>query len=228
MKKYTIPELKPEEKLEKRHKLNRSPFFDDMVIRGILTGESGCGKTTFLCSLLPHFNWHQILIYGKCIDKQEPYKRIIKYYEDKDIDLQYQDTFDPLLLENLKNSKNSLVIIDDVELTPKEIEKDIVPLFAYGRHDNISILMIKQYLFDIQPSIRNNTNLYIIFPSSDISTFNRNIALKFKNLEEPYILQRHFKEISKEKHVPMIIYPNSKYEFLKIRKGINGIQKKYL
>lgn len=136
-------------------------FFPD-VVRGIILGESGSGKT-FLSTNFVANKWlpyRQLYVYSPSID-QPTYVGLEKELEkDKyDIDYLFEGNWEKILPVE-ECASNSLVIFDDGMLKD---QSKIIRYYCEGRHKNISILGLYHKYTKINPIIRKNSNLWFIF-----------------------------------------------------------------
>ena len=72
------------------------------------------------------------------------------------------------LPQNIDKTKKNLFIIDDSMMLD---QRPIANYFVYGRHNNINLIYLAQYYFQLpKKSIRDNANYLILFPlgKSDI------------------------------------------------------------
>ena len=223
---YEYPDINEPD--EPRPTYNRTPFLDNKTHRVVVCGESGCGKTYYLPKLLPHMNVEELVIFCKN-PEDRPYKRILNFFKDKEgndrIPVTVSTEFDPCLLENLNRTAHSVVIFDDVDI-PKDCLDIYINLFKRGRQDNVSVILIEQRFFDIEKAIRNNINLLLQFKMPDENDVSR-ISSIFKGLDTS-LLKRCYRECVSNEYNPLVIYPSTRHEALKIRCGMTKILGKFL
>ena len=146
----------------------------------LMAGERGAGKTTFTKKLLKEENWlihptPQRVIW--CYAKQQPnllsdLKKILPAIEYvQDIPSEMDSMFD--------RSVNNLMIFCNMmdEVTQ---DKRISQLFTRGRHDNLSVIYLTQYLFDkTQREISVNSDYMVVFKNPRDKTQFTNLARQF-------------------------------------------------
>ena len=146
----------------------------------LMAGERGAGKTTFTKKLLKEENWlihptPQRVIW--CYAKQQPnllsdLKKILPAIEYvQDIPSEMDSMFD--------RSVNNLMIFCNM-MDEATQDKRISQLFTRGRHDNLSVIYLTQYLFDkTQREISVNSDYMVVFKNPRDKTQFTNLARQF-------------------------------------------------
>lgn len=143
---------------------NRHSDLLPSLVRGIITGSSGCGKTNALLCLIEHplgIKFENIYIYTKSIF--QPKYQYLKKIIDSIPEIGFYEFSTPEdILPPSQIKPNSIVIFDDISTkTPNHI---IQEYFAMGRHNLLDVFFICQTYSSIPKQlIRDNANLLILF-----------------------------------------------------------------
>lgn len=142
------------------------PLFPSSI-RAIICGPSNCGKTNVMISLLEDPNglrFENVYVYSKSLFQPKyQYLRgllqpLVGYYE-------YSDDAD--IIHPSEASPNSVFIFDDVACQTQSVIRDY---FSMGRHKSIdSFYLCQTYTHIPKHLIRDNANLFIIFPMDDLN-----------------------------------------------------------
>lgn len=138
------------------------------VIRGLICGGSGCGKTNILLNILTKIHHSDIIIVSKTSyqDKYKCLENIIKEFNKicskHEVEPREYKTYS---LDSLPNPEEipacSVIVFDDIST---ESQDKIANYFAYGRHNNISCFYLSQTYSKIPKQlIRDNANYIILF-----------------------------------------------------------------
>jgi predicted AAA+ superfamily ATPase len=139
--------------------------------RCMISGTSGCGKTTFLYNLILQkwgIPFHYLYIFSQTLE-QDAYQNLKNDYEilsaEEDNEIAYFFNNCEELIPVNECESNSLLVFDDcVNVKQQEIIKDY---FSYGRNKNISCIYLTQCYTKVDSQlIRNNINFLCIFKQS--------------------------------------------------------------
>ena len=165
-------------------------------IRACIVGKSGCGKTNLLLNLLlgDYLDYNHLYLFSRSLHQPE-YQALIKGFENKvpkhligeamrcklgpdkvgngmsPIELTYGNRVgeipDPL---DLDVNQNNLMVFDDLMLEKQNKCEDY---YTRGRHNNIDCFYISQNYTKLpRNTIRENSNLFILFPQDQITLDN--------------------------------------------------------
>lgn len=140
--------------------------------RILIIGSSGTGKTYFLRKLFKLLkNPNEIYFFSTTLsNNRDDYYAAASYFKytnvyesniipDGNILLQENNEF----YQNMRENPYNIVVIDDVN--KKDMNQKLLPYFTLSRHVKLNMILIYQRYFDIPITIRENTNLFIIFKS---------------------------------------------------------------
>jgi GTPase SAR1 family protein len=141
----------------------------------IITGKSGCGKTTLLNSLIDS----DFLKYYDSILHLSPYLEDFEYkYTDNKMYVNSNKRTDDELSEGIKKysltTGNKLIIFDDMATRfPKNdcmFKRTLDDIITQGRHHKLDYIILSQAYTDIPLKCRRNVNNIIVFkPNEDES-----------------------------------------------------------
>lgn len=145
--------------------------------RAVIVGGSGAGKTnTCMNIVFQGKNFEHIYLYAKCLT--EPlYKALIGTYEKAGLKartnlITYSDDIkDVIKPEDVDQSKQNLVIFDDLVTASIKEQKNIMDMFVRGRKYNISCIYISQSYHSIPKLIRLNSSHFILKSINSIKDF---------------------------------------------------------
>lgn len=150
--------------------------------------------------------------------------------EYNDIDATMLDEIPPL--QEWEGEVKTLVIIDDIDLTQlsKEQKKNLNRLFGnVSTHKNISVMLTSQDPFNVPPSIRRMSNLFILWKSKDLDSLSQ-IARKAGMTSDD--MRNLFNTILSEKYDSLWLddtdntpFPMRKNGFIKINKIEDATEK---
>lgn len=149
------------------------PIFDNHAKRETIyvCGPNQAGKSTFVCNYLvtwikTHPNW-PIHLFSK-LDEDD----VLSKVEDKIIREDANDLDDE---PDIEDYNNSMVIFDDVDQFPRDVQKNILKLIeevlCNGAHFNINIIITNHLLSDYKKTrtILNECKMIVMFPKSGCS-----------------------------------------------------------
>ena len=130
----------------------------------IFIGKTKSGKTTALKKLMTKYRAQFDYCYVFTSIKKEEYYDIVNPSNVMGYDkLHIIDKFtvdDP----NIKQKKR-LIILDNF-IGDTKLEKNVIKIFTAGRHNNITIAVLSQYMYQVPPVIRCNASYYFLLKSS--------------------------------------------------------------
>src|SRR5271169_5987749 len=145
----------------------------------VIAGSTGSGKTNLMIHLLKKeslLNYSDVYVYSSTLH-QPAYKYLKEYYGDLEQFIKYKtnqtvkvghflDADEGIVNPSeLDNSKNHVMIFDDVMLEDQTVIKDY---FCRGRHNNVNVFYLCQSLHKIaKHCIRENANIFILFKQDD-------------------------------------------------------------
>ena len=233
-----------------KNPLSTNPLLWKDNKRILICGASGCGKTTMIFNILDLLNYDHLIVISKTLDHRK-YQWMIEEVEkqyNKDIDIMFKDGKEKISKEQIKKhykpnaefynnvkdmpsvesidtSKRTIVLFDDIMLTPKQ--SDIIDYFIFGRNKNCTLLFAAQKFYKVNNLIRENCNVYIFYKMSNrnISTINNDLPL---NLDKG-ILKKIIDENIKNNYDCVIFDVDNDDNDYKIRNMLfQPIGKKYL
>jgi hypothetical protein len=106
------------------------------------------------------------------------FKEIFVIHADPDFTKEYDDIDAQMLneippLQEWEGEVKTLVIVDDIDLSQlgKEQKKNLNRLFGnVSTHKNISVILTSQDPFNVPPSVRRMSNLFILWKSKDMDS----------------------------------------------------------
>lgn len=153
--------------IKEKHKggiVNSSSLLKNGVRRLGCIGSSGSGKTTFITRwFIPMIHpVFKILVIAKNQD-QDQYKAIEKYCKQKNIEYLMLDEFTMKDFQDLRcDDTPKLIIYDDLANTDN-IDA-LLAVSKYGRVSHCYLCVISQDYKSINLQVRQNLNMYVIFP----------------------------------------------------------------
>ena len=155
--------------------LNKKECDDNYILkwpfRLLVVGDSSRGKTNLIIYMIlscKFFNKPDIIYYyGRNIqqDKIQYLKSISDKMKEKigyDFFVLIDDITKIPFCDGYNNDCKKLVIFDDL-MTAKNVSKNIIDHFIYGRQKNISSIFISQCYTDVEQAIRLNSNYMILY-----------------------------------------------------------------
>lgn len=135
--------------------------------RAVICGPPNSGKTLVIKNIL--------------LRAQPPFKECFVIHCDPEYTKEYDDV-KATILDSIpapnewEGKKKTLVILDDLDYKTinkdKEQAKNLNRLFGFvSTHKNISVMLTAQDCFNIPPSIRRMSNLFIIWKNIDTDSF---------------------------------------------------------
>ena len=148
---------------------------DDSLIkhpaRILIIGASGTGKTNCLMNIINHTNvFERFYIFARMQGNDPLYDEyLIPHLESKEIKHKikllaaYSNSLDDLLpVTEMDDSRQNLVIFDDMLNQSDKEQKKIADYFCMGRKKNCTIVYISQNYYSIPKVIRGNVNVICI------------------------------------------------------------------
>ena len=169
--------------------MGKNLLYPKSPVRGVISGQSGCGKTCLLKKLITEIinDFTEIYIYSPSIH-QETYQKLIECFEQKippisiskilknkktiedclkdelsDIEISVHENIDELKDPREYQGESTVIILGD--LNDREMNDDRVKaLFKRGRHNNIAVFIISQdYYESPKQTKRENSNIFHLF-----------------------------------------------------------------
>lgn len=137
----------------------------------LIVGRTGSGKSTWLRKFLNHHKSKIDHVYIFNTRKDE-YADITPHV----YDYEQLNVVDKFLVDNPEIRKKHRVIIYD-NFAHTKLENNVIQMYTSGRHNNITVICLCQYIFKVSPVIRANTSHFICFKSCS------------RDYEEMYLLQ---------------------------------------
>lgn len=187
--------------------LNESALLPNCPRRVTVWGRSGSGKTWFVIHILTQM-FHKP-VGGICLicknANQESYQALEKWAEKNDWPYEQGEVLDEELFHALvENDTPKLLIFDDLTATD-----DITYLnkaYQHGRVQNLYCVCISQNYRSIPVMVRNNSNLFIIFPLSSPHIANSIINAISNFVSYPEELKRAYNMITKPKYIHSCLF----------------------
>ena len=209
---------------------NKNPLAPQWPFRLLITGQTGCGKTSMLRDLmLDHLEYEMVYIFAK--ELSEPiYKHLKKFFQNQRDDLNkklkeanannchrevafFSDDLDDVPeLSEIDKKKQNLFIFDDF-LTVKN-QKIITDLFIRGRKRNASVVYISQSYFGVPKDIRLNCNYFAFYKINNLREM-REISARHAGDIEFNKFREIFQCATKEKHTFLVIDTTSRVLFIR-------------
>lgn len=199
----------------------------DKYFRLALFGKPGSGKSTLLYNLINHVKGKNTLIV--LISSSVNDDPVLKKLSDLKNVIAFDSMFTEegtnvleVIQEDVKENKKektkrpeTIIILDDIRTNLKN-NKPLSLLFSRNRHMHCCFIVSTQYPYDLDRSMRNQTNHFCMFggfPQKLVNEMHEQIGNTDLNKEQ---FNELYKEITQIEHTPM--YFNSKGE---IRCGLN-------
>lgn len=164
-----------------------------------LVGMTGYGKTFLLRDILSkiHKQYDSFYLFSGTAKMQKDYdffpkKQIFpEYKEDK-----LTSIWDEQYSKNKEDRQKILIVLDDVINDPEFLKSTILKKYATaGRHLNITIFLLSQFLNTLKPIVRNNLRLIITFESDNYKE-RRKFIDEFLSLVNPRVGDLVYKKIT--------------------------------
>ncbi len=128
----------------------------------LLCGRTGSGKTTWIINYMTKNKNLYDLVYVFTSTPQE----YIKLTNKKNIfEVEEIDKINKIFNSDIK--KHKAIILDNfVGLVKLQNEATLLKCFTQGRHKNISVIVLSQYIYTVPPCIRTNCSHILIFKSN--------------------------------------------------------------
>lgn len=132
--------------------------------RAVLFGPPNKGKTMVMKNIL--------------LRAKPQFKEIFVIHADPDFTKEYDDIDAEMLdeippLQEWEGKVKTLVIVDDIDLSQlnKDQKKNLNRLFGnVSTHKNISVMLTSQDPFNVPPSVRRMSNLFVLWKSKDMDS----------------------------------------------------------
>jgi replication-associated recombination protein RarA len=206
----------PDKTWHEKWTTNRNMLNIPHPFRALMLGPPNNGKTMVIKNIL--------------VRAKPAFEEIFVIHADPNFTKEYDDIEVNMLdeippLEEWEGEVKTLVIIDDIDLTQlnKEQKKNLNRLFGnVSTHKNISVMLTSQDPFNVPPSIRRMSNLFILWKSKDLDSLSQ-IARKAGMTSED--MRNLFNTILSERFDSLWIdsttdtpFPMRKNGFIKINK----------
>lgn len=153
---------------------HKSPILRDGFVSIMVIGKSGCGKTNFIVSLIPHLSDDiDTYIVASVIRDAPAHKSIVEYCQNQGHIAGTCNSPDELRQAIIKckdegfvtPARQGMIIFDDFNIgCPRgEFWDATIDAFTKGRNNGWNFIIIAQYPTFIPPIIRNNTTCRVLF-----------------------------------------------------------------
>lgn len=130
----------------------------------LLIGKTKSGKTTFLKKFVEANRSQFDYCYVYTSIKAEEYYDLVPRQNVMSYDKLY--VLDRFLVDNPHiKEKKRLVILDNF-IGETKLEAAVLKMFTSGRHNNMTIVVLSQYMYMVPPTIRTNSSYVFVFKSS--------------------------------------------------------------
>lgn len=130
----------------------------------IFSGKTKSGKTTALKKLIKKYRSQFDHCYVFTSIKKEEYYDVV--HKDHIFGYDKIDILNKFTVDDEKIKEKRRLIILDNFIGDSKLEKNIEKIFAAGRHNNLTIICLSQYIYKVQPTIRYNASYFFILKSS--------------------------------------------------------------
>jgi len=171
----------------------------------IIFGKTGSGKSYFAKNLLKKYNrviiidsqfeYNDGIIFENYLDLANYYlenlpddfKFICRFSNDNDIEYLFKFVYD---------AKNLLLVCEEAEIyiSPDARQGNFLRLVRYGRHSQISLLLVARRSSELSLHVRAQVTRLISFKQTDINDIKKMESLGLFGLEN--LPEYHFKEIT--------------------------------
>ena len=208
-----------------KKKINKHRGLLPSCIRALFVGNSSCGKTQTLLSLLTNPNglkFQNIYLYSSSLG-QKKYEFLEKVLDKVDAINFYKFSNCDEVIDPSQTASNSIFIFDDLIFSKNQAA--IQKIFSAGRHFSVDVIYLAQsYACLKKHLLRDNTNLLIVFPQD---------KLNLKHIYQDHVLndmtfnefQNLCSEIWKEKYSFLVIDKESPIDKGRYRKTFNSFLK---
>ena len=206
-------------------KINKHGGLLPSCIRALFVGNSSCGKTQTLLSLLTNPNglkFQNIYLYSSSLG-QKKYEFLEKVLDKVDAINFYKFSNCDEVIDPSQAASDSIFIFDDLIFSKNQAA--IQKIFSAGRHFSVDVIYLAQsYACLKKHLLRDNTNLLIVFPQD---------KLNLKHIYQDHVLndmtfnefQNLCSEIWKEKYSFLVIDKESPIDKGRYRKTFNSFLK---
>jgi len=160
------------------------------IIRSLVLGSSGCGKTNLIYFLLVNENglrFENVYIYSKTLE-QPKYKLLKRIIDDIDGVKIFTFFENDKVISPEKVLLNSIFIMDDVIGEHQQVIREF---FCRGRHNKIDIFYLAQSYSKVPKQlIRDNANLIVLFKQDETNL--KHVYNEHCSGDMTYIQFKHF------------------------------------
>lgn len=202
-------------------------FKPEQPFRWIITGMSGCGKTTLIVSALlsGQIKFEHIYLYTPSV-AQGKYKLLCKFINSLEKQMGQElmtvaTSIDEIVdLEDIPADRVNICIFDDL-VTEKD-QKIIEEYFIRGRHRNVCSVYLTQSYFDVPKVVRKQANYFSVFKTSSITEFN-SLASAHSLNRDLKLFKKMFQNATRKKNDFLFLDLFTDEYLLQVRRNYNGI-----
>ena len=203
-------------------------FQPEQPWRWIISGKSGCGKTTLIVSaiLAGQIKFEHIYLFAPSAG-QGKYKLLTQFVNTLEKDLKCDslmtiaESIDEIPdLEDVPDDRINVVIFDD--LVTEKHQQIIEEYYIRGRHKNVCAAYLTQSYFDVPKVIRKQANYFSVFKTSSINEF-QSLATNHSLNRELKQFKKMFKRATDKKNDFLFLDLFTDEYLLQVRRNYNGI-----
>ena len=151
----------------------------------LVIGSRGTGKTTLIKDIIEktHNRYSNPLVMCRTAEAAEFFKTVtpegLVFSDGYDYDK--ADEFLDVCRKNVKSGMKNLLVLDDCMFDTKVLKsRTMEEIHMNGRHYNITLLNVTQYLMNVPASIRANVDYVMVLKESSMITKKKNVRKFFQ------------------------------------------------